>query len=162
MKANGSIAPSASFIVTKSGDSALIVFYENAAGNTVQGEDGQSRTDWSWDEYRMVRPWRESLEDDIEAAYDSWLQTAKVEDEARTPVDAHQLRADVDYLEIMSVAMSPYGVSMMSGLSDPDVLEKARRYYPARWSKERLLTLVHVQKLSEEDYQSMTGEAIGA
>ena len=32
--------------------------------------------------------------------------------------------------------------------SDPDVLEKARKYYPIRWTKEQLQTLVQMQKLT--------------
>lgn len=44
-------------------------------------------------------PWREFIEDDIETVYNSLLQAVKAEDEARPPVDAHQLCVDVDYHE---------------------------------------------------------------
>ena len=163
MKRTGSVAPAGAFTTSVLWNGLVeIRFYENVQMVTRELDDGTEITEWEYNEIIIRRPYFDGLEDAIEANYSVWLTQAKAEEEARTPVDAHQLRADVDYLEIMSVAMSPYGVSMRSGLSDPDVLEKARRYYPARWSKERLLTLVQVQKLSEEDYQSMTGEAIGA
>ena len=42
--------------------------------------------------------------------------------------------------------------------SDPDVLGKARRHYPARWGIDRLRYMVLLQKLTEEDFQTVTGE----
>ena len=160
MKRTGSVAPAGAFTTSVLWNGLVeIRFYENVQMVTRELDDGTEITEWEYNEIIIRRPYFDGLEDAIEANYDVWLAQAKAEEEAMNPEDAHQLRADVDYLEIMSMAASPYGISLMSGLSDPDVLEKARRYYPARWSKERLLTLVQVQKLSGEEYQEITGEA---
>ena len=56
--------------------------------------------------------------------------------------------------------MNPYAVSTLAldePQSDPDVLEKARRYYPVRWDIDRLRYMVLLQKLTEEDFQVVTG-----
>lgn len=36
--------------------------------------------------------------------------------------------------------------------------ELAQRYYPDLWSKERLIALVEVGKLTSDEYKSITGE----
>lgn len=44
------------------------------------------------------------------------------------------------------------------------VFEMAKTYYPALWSKERLIALVNhtPQRLTEVEYQQVTGEAYPA
>ena len=152
MTVTGSVMPASSFRVERKGESlAEIRFYSNIE----EIEEGDS-TSWKYDEYIITRPYRDGLENDIENNYDAWLRQAKAEDEYRTPIDEYQLRADVDYLEITQSAM--YGISLLALTgSDPDVLEKARKYYPARWDEPRLRMLVTMQKLSETDFQSITG-----
>ncbi len=57
--------------------------------------------------------------------------------------------------------MNPYATNILAldePQSDPDVLEKVRRYYPARWDIDRLRYMVLLQKLTEEDFQKVTGE----
>lgn len=158
MRVYAKSAPEASFTVQDLGNGlAEISFYEHAVSSSA--EEG-SEASWSYDEYRITRPYYDSLPADIEANYDVWLQAAKAEDEKQSPVDEYQLRADVDFLQItQSVAM---GISTMSEGSDPDVLEKSKAYYPLRWSKDRLQMLVTMQKLAEEDYYSITGESYPA
>ncbi len=157
MKATGTMPTTGAFTVIERDGVAIITFYANAS--LVTKEDGVS-TEWQWDEYTIKREWRDGLYSDIEANYDSWLAVAKAEEEARTPVDEWQLRADVDFLQIMQTAAM--GIATMSLGSDPDVLEKARQYYPKRWSQEQLQMLVSMQKLSQEDYQGIAGEAFSA
>lgn len=166
MKRTGSTAPSGAFTLSQLWNGlAEIRFYENAHSIQRTLDDGTSITEWEYDEIIIRRPYFDGLEEAIEANYSVWLQQAKAEEEARNPVDAYQLRADVDYLEIIQTATNPYTISTMSlsePASDPDVLEKSRRYYPARWSIERLQYMVLLQKLTAEDYQSITGEAYSA
>lgn len=165
MKANGSTAPSASFTITKAGEKAIITFYENASCSMVQDGSDQERLVWEWNEYTIERPYRESYEADIEANYATWLQTAKQEEEERTPVDEHQMRADLDYVMITSQATSPYAISTMSleePASDSEVLSKCQTYYPQRWTIDQLRYLVMLQKLSAQDFQTVTGEVYTA
>lgn len=159
MKATGTMPTTGAFTVIERDGVAIITFYANAS--LVTKEDGVS-TEWQWDEYTIRREWRDGLYSDIEANYDSWLAVAKIEEEARTPVDEWQLRADVDFLQIMQTAAMGISVMLLESASDPEVLEKARQYYPKRWSKEQLQMLVSMQKLSQEDYQGIAGEAFSA
>lgn len=159
MKATGTMPTTGAFTVIERDGVAIITFYANAS--LVTKEDGVS-TEWQWDEYTIRREWRDGLYSDIEANYDSWLAVAKIEEEARTPVDEWQLRADVDFLQIMQTAAMGISVMALESASDPDVLEKARQYYPKRWSKEQLQMLVSMQKLTAEDYQALTGEVLSA
>ena len=147
-----------SFSVERIGSEAEIRFYANVEEFT----DENGLTLYRYDEYIIRRPWRDKLADDIAANYDVWYRTAVAEEEAKTPVDAHQLRADVDFLQIMQTATM--GISLMAADSgsDPAVLEKARQYYPIRWTKEQLQMLVSIQRLTAEDYQAITGEALTA
>lgn len=60
----------------------------------------------------------------------------------------------------MGINVNPYATNMLAldePQSDPNVLEKARRYYPARWDIDRLRYMVLLQKLSAEDFQMVTG-----
>lgn len=154
MKVNGSISPASSFTVVNDGGTAIISFYENAVQKI--SDDGND-TSWEWDEYTITRPYRETLEADIEANYNVWLLAAKAEDERRTPVDEYQLRADVDYQAVMLEVMSPISLMSVSSGSDPDVLEMARKYYPMRWNEDRLRVLVAANKLTSSDFESITG-----
>lgn len=38
------------------------------------------------------------------------------------------------------------------------VKKMAEKYYPEYWDKDRLRTLVKAEKLTEEEYQELTGE----
>lgn len=161
MRASSNSSPVA-YRLDRRGDVAEIRFCENAEQVTIQDENGAERTIWQYDEYVIERPWRPGLAADIENSFSIWIEAAKIEEEARTPVDEWQLRADVDFLQIMqTVAM---GISVMSpeAGSDPDVLEKARRYYPKRWTKEQLQMLVSASRLTEADYEDISGEAFPA
>ena len=159
MRRRGSVAPAGAFTTNMLWDGFIeIRFYENVQMVTRELDNGTDITEWEYDEFIIRRPYYANLGTDIEANYDVWLQAAKAEEEARTPVDAWQLRADVDFLQITQAAAM--GISLMSEGSDLDVLEKARQYYPKRWSKEQLMMLVQIQKLSQEDYQGITGEMI--
>ena len=40
------------------------------------------------------------------------------------------------------------------------VKEKALQYYPKLWNKQRLIALVKAGKLTEADYEEITGEVI--
>lgn len=149
MRVTGNVMPTSSFVVERKNDkTAIIRFYDNVV---------QDDTQWKYDEYVMVRPYRDQLEADIESNFDAWLTQAKYEDEHRTPIDVYQLRADTDYLEVTQSAMM--GISVMSLASDPAVLELARKYYPLRWSEERLRALVGMQKITPEDFEAVTGVA---
>ena len=161
MKRKGSVAPTGAFMTNMLWNGLIeIRFYENVQMVTKELDDGTQITEWEYNEIIIRRPYFDGIEDAIEANYDVWLAQAKAEEEARTPVDSYQLRADVDFLEIVSAAMNPYAVSTLAidePQSDPDVLEKARRYYPARWDIDRLRYMVLLQKLTEEDFQMVTG-----
>ena len=161
MRRRGSVAPAGAFTVNQLWNGLVeIRFYENVQMVTRELDDGMEITEWEYNEIIIRRPYFDGLEDAIEANYDVWLAQAKAEEEARTPVDAWQLRADVDFLQITQAAAM--GISLMSEGSGLDVLDKARQYYPQRWSKERLQMLAQMQKLTAEDYQAITGEALSA
>ena len=161
MRRRGSVAPAGAFTVNQLWNGLVeIRFYENVQMVTRELDDGTEITEWEYDEFIIRRPYYANLGTDIEANYDVWLQAAKAEEEARTPVDAWQLRADVDFLQITQAAAM--GISLISEGSGLDVLDKARQYYPKRWSKEQLQMLVQIQKLTAEDYQTLTGEALTA
>lgn len=157
MKATGTIPTTGAFTIKRRGNKAIITFYWDASPVDPTGE---TTTDWQWNQSEIEREYRDGLYADVEANYDSWLSIAMAEEEARTPVDEWQLRADVDFLQITQAAAM--GISLMSEGSGLDVLDKARQYYPKRWSKEQLQMLVQMQKLSAEDYQALTGEALSA
>ena len=159
MKTRGTTAPAGAFAVEMLENGAcLIRFFANAHIITVAEGGGAERTEYEWDEYRLTRRYYGMISSDIEANYGAWLRQAKAEDEMRTAIDIYQLRADVDYMELMYAS----GVAVMAAESDPGALEKARRYYPERWGKDRLTMLVNVSKLTPEDYQAITGEAYTA
>lgn len=137
------------------GDTAQITFRENI----VSAQDPDTgETVYTWDEYSLLRPYRDMLETDILAVKDVWFEAAKMEEERSNPVDQHQLRADVDYLMIIQTAVM--GISLMSldAASDPTVLDLSWKYYPARWDETKLRTLVSMQKLTASDFQSITGK----
>ena len=153
MKTTGA-QPEGNLSVINYGGIADIAFRTNIEVSARDSDDNP--TEWTWDEYHLHRPWRDMLETDIQASFDSWLESAKRQEEYDNPPDLTQMRADIDYLEITQSAM--YGISLLALTgSDPDVLEKARKYYPARWDEPRLRMLVTMQKLSETDFQSITG-----
>ena len=161
MKRSGSVAPAGAFTVNQLWNGLVeIRFYENVQMVTRELDDGTEITEWEYNEIIIRRPYFDGLEDAIEANYDVWLAQAKAEEEIRTPVDEWQLRADVDFLQITQSAVM--GIAVMSEGSDLDVLDKARQYYPKRWTKEQLQMLVQIQKLTAEDYQTLTGEALSA
>lgn len=65
----------------------------------------------------------------------------------------------------MGINVNPYATSTLfldESQSDPDVLEKARRYYPARWDIDRLRYMVLLQKLTAGDFQTVTGDVYTA
>lgn len=157
MKATGTIPTTGAFTIKRRGNKAIITFYWDASPVDPTGE---TTTDWQWNQSEIEREYRDGLYADVEANYDSWLSIAMAEEEARTPVDEWQLRADVDFLQITQTAAM--GIAVMSAGSDPAVLEKARQYYPKRWTKDQLQMLVQIQKLTAEDYQTLTGEALSA
>ena len=157
MKVNGSFSPSSSFEIKEDNGIASIIFYCDVKQETEE-IDGVERTSWSWNEYHLERPYRSTLYDDIEANYSVWLQSAKECDEKRNTIDEYQLRADVDYLLITGGANAMLMTLSLNNESDPDVLDKASEYYPARWSEDRLKTLVSMQKLTASDFQSITGK----
>ena len=154
MKVQGNIKPISKFTVINYDGVADLIFRENI---TDISPDEAPETLYQWDEYHLKRKWTTAIYDEIMANYDPWINAAKLEDERRTPVDVYQLRADTDFLELTQGAMM--GISVMSLASDPQTLEMARKYYPLRWSKDRLRMLVQIQKLMPEDYQSITGES---
>ena len=43
-----------------------------------------------------------------------------------------------------------------------DVYELAKKYYPVKWSKERLKKLVEAGKLTKAQYKEITGETYKA
>ena len=158
MKRTGSVAPAGAFTTSVLWNGLVeIRFYENAQMVTRELDDGTEITEWEYNEIIIRRPYFDGLEDAIEANYDVWLAQAKAEEEAMNPEDAHQLRADVDFLQICLDSMS--GIAAISLAStDPEILEKVHKYYPARWDKDRLIRLVYLQKLTQEDYKAVTGE----
>ena len=158
MKTKGNTAPAGTFTINILwNNTAEIRFYKNAQMITETLEDGTEVTLWEYDEYIIHRPYFDGLEDAIEANYDVWLTQAKAEDEERVPEDAHQLRADIDFLQICLDSAS--GIATMAlATTDPTILGKIRKYYPARWNKDRLKRLVLIQKLTQEDYKTVTGE----
>lgn len=164
MKVNGSMMPVTAFSVFNRNGIAEVQFYENVREVTAENsQDGSVSTSWDYDLYILNTPWRNKLEDDIEANYDTWLEAAKRAEEERNPEDIHQMRADIDFFEICLNSMS--GVAMMSletPQTDPDILEKAQKYYPSRWDKNRLRRLVLLQQLMQEDYKTITGEEFTA
>ena len=164
MKRSGSVAPAGAFTVNQLWNGLVeIRFYENVQMVTRELDDGTEITEWEYNEIIIRRPYFDGLEDAIEANYDVWLAQAKAEEEAMNPEDAHQLRADVDFLQICLDSMG--GVAVMpleSPATDPAILEKVRKYYPARWDKDRLKRLVYLQQLMQEDYKTITGEDFSA
>lgn len=162
MRRRGSVAPAGAFTVNQLWNGLVeIRFYENVQMVTRELDDGTEITEWEYNEIIIRRPYFDGLEDAIEANYNVWLAQAKAEEEAMNPEDAHQLRADVDFLQICLDSMG--GVAVMSLAStDPEILEKVRKYYPARWDKDRLKRLVYLQQLMQEDYKTITGEDFSA
>lgn len=162
MKVNGSIAPSSSFSVFNEGGIAIVSFYENVVQKV--SDDGNN-TSWEWDEYTIKTPYRDMLSSDIEANYSNWLLAAKECDEKSSPVDEYQLRADVDYLNIITGASSPYGIQTLAlddsePESDKEVLDLAYKYYPARWGQDRLLALLAMGKLIQSDFDKIVGNDV--
>ena len=158
MKVQGNEKPLFSFTVINYDGSADLIFRENI--EDISPEDAPS-TLFQWNEYHLKRKWTTSIYDEVMANYDTWLNAAKLEDEKRTSVDLYQLRADVDFLSITQ--MAAYGISTLSAgepQSDPEVLDMAERYYPNRWSKERLYTLMNLGKIIQADYERITGEEL--
>lgn len=142
-----------------------VTFFENGTAVNRVDSNGSEKTEYVYDVYALHVAYYPMISTDIANNKEAWLRKAKEADERRTPVDEYQLRADVDYLEIVSAAMNPYAASTMSldePQSDPDVLEKARRYYPARWDIDRLRYMVLLQKLTASDFQTVTGEVYTA
>ena len=154
MKVQGNTKPLFNFTVINYDGVADLIFRENI--EDISPTDAPD-TLYQWDEYHLKRPWTVSIYDEIMANYNPWFNAAKLEDEHRTPIDVYQLRADTDYLEVTQSAMM--GISVMSLASDPAVLELARKYYPLRWSEERLRALVGMQKITPEDFEAVTGVA---
>ena len=158
MKTKGNTAPAGTFTINILwNNTAEIRFYKNAQMITETLEDGTEVTLWEYDEHIIHRPYFDGLEVAIEANYDVWLAQAKAEEEAMNPEDSHQLRADVDFLQICLDSMSVIATMPLSS-TDPTIMEKIRKYYPARWNKDRLKRLVLIQKLTQEDYKTVTGE----
>ena len=151
--------------VNPDGVTCTISFIRNAVQVTIPAkvEGGESRTEWQWDQYDIKSfPYRDMLETDIENNEEAWFLAAKRADEIRTGVDVYQMKADLDYITVMQAASSPIALMSGSDGSDPDVLNMARKYFPIRWDAAKLQTLVAVEKLTSEDYQSITGEAYTA
>lgn len=85
------------------GEQAELRFYANVEEVTVPADDGKDAyTQYKYDEYIIMRPWRESLITEIESNYDAWFRQAKAEEEDKNPPDVNQLRADIDYVMVMS------------------------------------------------------------
>ena len=164
MRRRGSVAPAGAFTVNQLWNGLVeIRFYENVQMVTRELDDGTEITEWEYNEIIIRRPYFDGLEDAIEANYDVWLAQAKAEEEAMNPEDAHQLRADVDFLQICFDSMGGVAVmSLESPATDPAILEKVRKYYPARWDNDRLKRLVYLQQLMQEDYKTITGEDFSA
>ena len=85
-------------------------------------------------------------------------EMARTEGYTEGTVPLHTIRADVDYLLITGDANAMLMTLSLNNESDPDVLDKASEYYPARWNEDRLRTLVSMQKLTASDFQSITGK----
>ena len=103
MKVEASAMPVSSFSIQKVGEQAELRFYANVEEVLVPAEEGkEAYTQYRYDEYRIMRPWTESLESDVESNYDAWFKQAKAEEENNNPPDINQLRADVDYVMVMS------------------------------------------------------------
>lgn len=167
MRASSGASPAGDFTVSINPDgvTCTISFYRNAVEVTVppEVEGGESRTEWQYDQYDIKGfPYRDMLETDIENNEEAWYLAARMEDERRQGVDIYQMKADLDYISVMQSAMSPISLISADSGSDPEVLELARGYYPIRWSKEKLQTLVAAQKLASDDYEDITGEAYTA
>lgn len=158
MTNRGNTQPQAFEVVNRDG-TAHIIFRENIHEISAPEPDS---TMYEWEEYRLERAWRNMLQTDILNNKAAWLSAAKAMDEKRNPPDISQMRADIDYLQIMQSAM--YGISLMAAdtSSDPTVLDLSWKYYPSRWDKTRLMALVQMQKLTADDYEDITGEAYTA
>lgn len=152
MKSTGTYKPNSFTIINKDGI-ADIVFRD-----VITESASDEETVYTWDEYTIQRPWYPNLYKDIKANYSTWKNAAKREEERKTSVDEYQLRADVDYLLVISGANAMIMTLSLDTESDPDVLDMSRRYYPARWDETRLRTLVAMQKLTSDDFQSITGK----
>lgn len=154
-------------VVLIDGGRCRITFYENgtAAIREDNAGDGEQRTEYVYDAYYIERPYYPMISTDIANNKAAWLSAAKAEDERRTPVDEYQLRADVDYLNIVTGASSPYGIQTLAlddsePKSDKDVLDLAYKYYPARWDKGRLLALLAMGKLIQSDFDKIVGNDV--
>ena len=167
MRASSGASPAGDFTVSINPDgvTCTISFYRNAVEVTIppEVEGGESRTEWQYDRYDIEGyPYRDMLETDIENNEEAWFIAAKMEDERRQGVDIYQMKADLDFISVMQMAMSPIATMSLDAASGPSVLSMAREYFPIRWGKDKLQTLVGVQKLTADDYEDITGEAYTA
>lgn len=78
MKTESNIKPSA-LVVEPHGDGAEIIFRENIKQETRE-QEGEQTVVYTYDEYRLSAPNRESLIKAVKAARDKWLEAAKTEE----------------------------------------------------------------------------------
>lgn len=159
MKTSGYVMPNASFSVIRLDDAmAQISFFEDVKEVPCNNDDRKEDTMWEYNQYLLIRPYYDMIETDISNNYQAWLECAKMQEEIDNPPDVPQLRADVDYQSVMLSVMSPMSLASNTEGSDDTVLNLAWKYYPIRWSEDRLRVLVMAQKLTEADFEKITGK----
>ena len=55
----------------------LIIFSTNVKENTVTNDEGESETEYDYDRYELIVPYRDTLEQDVKSQPEKWLEKAK-------------------------------------------------------------------------------------
>ena len=97
MKTKSYSRPENAFLIETAGDIDFITFYENIA----EKEEEDRRIRFDYDSYRITRPHSTATADSIRANYESWLSTAKEEEEQEIPVNAKQMEANIAFCKLM-------------------------------------------------------------
>lgn len=98
MKVRGSLYPDIFSIEEQPNrpGSVLVRFHENVK------QDG---SEWEYDEYTLELLWEFTIENDIRSNYEMYLSQAKRREESSkryNPIETEQIRADIDYISIMT------------------------------------------------------------
>ena len=100
MKVTGNTAPTTNLKVQKyDNENSIIFFYENIE-SIIPTEDNDAT--YQWDEYKLIRKSYPNLELDITNNYETWFSAAKEEELRSNPPDLWQMKADLDFLSIMT------------------------------------------------------------
>lgn len=105
MKITSVVMPTVPFEISLPDENGMVAvrLRENVSSVDVPEQDGkEAHTEWSWDEYILIRSWRVNLAEDIENNLDAWMGYGREADRLAMKIDTYQLRADTDLLLILN------------------------------------------------------------